>query len=49
MQSRPVRIGFQGLYDQQRKTCIGFERYGEEEEEDDYESPGRHLRIGNFN
>ena len=47
MQSRPVRIGFQGLYDQQRKTCIGIERYGEGK--DDYESPGRHLRIGNFN
>jgi hypothetical protein len=34
---------------QSRPVRIGFERYGEEEEEDDYESPGRHLRIGNFN
>jgi hypothetical protein len=30
MQSRPPQIGFQGLYHQQIKTDIGFERYGAE-------------------
>jgi len=34
MSSKPVHIGFQGLYPQQRKSYIGFEGFEKEYDDD---------------